>query len=85
MQWKPLDRFDMLFGFCSKHEYFIKLSEEGKMKVEITLNDEDSQPIIIISSSHQDEFVNIKFIDDLTSGEVKIDDLKLALKKLTAK
>ena len=56
------------------------------MKVEITLNDNEGQPVAIVSNCQQRGFVNIKILCDGSDNlEVSVEDLKLALRKLSIK
>lgn len=55
------------------------------MNVDITLNDDEGQPVIVISNCHQPELVNIRIIEEIDNVEVSIDDLKTALRKLSTK
>lgn len=59
---------------------------EGKiMRVEITVNGDDREPAIVMSSCVEPELVNVRLYDEIQSRDVKIEDLKLALRKLSAK
>lgn len=61
------------------------LLEENELKTEITLNDEDGQEAAVISSCPENELVNIRLLDGCDSCYVSIEDLKAALRKLSAK
>jgi hypothetical protein len=68
--------------YLQEYKYLL----EGKeLKTEITLNDEDGQEALVVSSCHENEFVNIRLLDECTSCEISIEDLKAALRKLSAK
>ena len=60
------------------------LAKRKVMKIEITLNDDNEQPVIIISNCHQDKLVNVEILDESCSVEVSIEELKNALRKITA-
>jgi hypothetical protein len=57
------------------------------MKVEITLSDNEGKPCLLIENCVNDDFVDLKFIigSEAISAIVRIDDLRLAIRKLTEK
>jgi len=61
------------------------LFEENELKTEITINDDDGCPAIILSNCQQDGFVDVHICDENTGANVSIEDLKMALRKLSAK
>lgn len=56
------------------------------MNVTIELNDENGHPVLILNNCHQPELVCIKTLN-VGSGNaiVNIEDLRLAIRKLTVK
>jgi len=89
LPYQELSRFDIMFGLREEPNYFKKLCEtlnkEKEMDVKITIYNDENQEAIIVTNGPEEGMVNIKLIDDVDIVTVFIDDLKLALKKLTAK
>jgi len=84
MGYESMDGGNILCGHTSIKGYFHKLSEGREMKVEITIYDENEDPYIVVANGEQEGFVNISFVDD-RDGEIRIEDLKCALRKLSAR
>lgn len=55
------------------------------MKVEIKIYDADGNEAVMLSSCNDHELVEVKMVCQLESADIKIEDLKLALRKLSAK
>lgn len=56
------------------------------MRVEIILNDDNADPVLVMSNCHQPHLVHLKLVNEDVCGiEVSIEDLKLALRKMAAK
>jgi hypothetical protein len=58
---------------------------EEEMRVEITLHDEEGQPTMMVSNCHQDNLINVRLLDGTESTNVNVDDLRSAIRKITAK
>lgn len=57
------------------------------MNIEITLNDEDGHPALLIKNCHQEDLISISLINDTDDFNrvVVIEQLKMAIRKITAK
>ena len=58
------------------------------LDITFTLSDEEGQPSLAVSSCHEDHLVSLTTLSSNTVGSnviVHIDDLRLALRKLTTK
>jgi hypothetical protein len=54
------------------------------MNIKITLNDDEGQPVLILSNCEQPTLVHISYLNAV-GCEVSIEDLKIALRKITKK
>jgi hypothetical protein len=61
------------------------LVNEGNMQVEITLNDEEGNAALAIRSTDNPKYVVIDILKSSGIVEVLIQDLRDALRKITAK
>ena len=61
------------------------LLEENELKTEVTLKDADGKQAVVLSTCNEFEFVSITLLDGLNTNEVSIEELKAALRKLSAK
>lgn len=68
--------------YLQEYKYLL---EEGELRTEITLDNEDGQPALTLSTCIDDGRVIIHVWDDIEEADISIDDLKLALKKLCTK
>lgn len=85
-----IDRWEHPDKKCKHNQEFVckKCADEIKeedMRIEITLHDDEGQPAMIISSCHQENLVNIRILDGMESREVSVEDLRAAVRKITAK
>ena len=68
--------------YLQEYKYLL---ENNLLKTEIILNDEDNRAVVVLSSDKNEEFVIIHVKDGVENAQVSIDDLKLALRKLSVK
>lgn len=86
-----IDRWKYPDKLCRHNEAYVcrkcadDLNKEDDMRIEITLHDEDGQPAIIVSNCHKDSEINIAMLHGAESANVSVDDLRSAIRKLTAK
>jgi hypothetical protein len=86
-----IDRWKYPDKLCRHNEAYVcrkcadDLNKEDDMRVEITLHDDEGQPAIIVSNCHQENLVNIRMLDGMENREVSVDDLRSAIRKITAK
>ena len=68
--------------YLQEYRYLLQVNE---LKTEIILNDKDGQEALVISSLDENGFVYIKLMQEYIACEISIDDIKAALRKLSAK
>ncbi len=62
-----------------------QLLEENELKTEITLNDLMGKPALVLSTCREDGAIFIRICSEHDAPEICIDDLKNALRKISAK
>ena len=55
------------------------------MRTEITLNDSDGEPVLILSNFLEEDYLIVQICSKEVKVRVCIDELKAALRKLSAK
>lgn len=61
------------------------LLERNEMKIEITINNKDNQPSVILSSCNDDNLIQIHVCNENNGAEISIEELKASIRKLSAK
>ena len=61
------------------------LLEENELRTEITLNDTDGKPSVILSSCLEPDSLIVKIFNQDIYAEISMDELKAALRKLSVK